>query len=185
MKRLLESVENVVDHFIPYALVVLALIIIGELFYAEELAPFEFWIGVADAFVIIVFLVDLGFKFSRTRQVGPFVRRYWLDIVAVFPFYLAFRLFEEAVFIAGLAERLRQVQALVHETLGVEHFAGALIADVEKTGRLSRTEGFTRFVQPLFRGGRFAKGVKLLPEGERLAHFFSHKGKPLLKKKRH
>ena len=104
------------------------------------------------------------FKYIRVRKVPLFVRKYWLDILAVFPFFLFFRVFEFAFGAWG-----QTAQSILHEGLEIEKegskvvreaekFAkeGSRVArEAEKVGKLSRSQKFARFLRPIFRLPRF------------------------------
>ena len=95
MKIWLHKIEVIVDRSIPYNIIVLLFLIIGELFFYEQVQPYIKWINLTDNFVVGVFVIDLIFKYIRIRNIPKFFRKCWMDIIAVFPFFLLFRLFEE------------------------------------------------------------------------------------------
>ncbi|MBW2965128.1 ion transporter, partial [Candidatus Woesearchaeota archaeon] len=135
----------------------------------------EIWIIIADYIVISVFVLDLVFKWMRTRHLPKFLRKYWLDILAVFPFFLLFRLFEmfAGVFGTAVSEGTKTAQNILHESLEVEK-EGAKIAreaekfikegsrvgqEAEKLSKLSRSSRFMRFLRPILRLPRFFKAA--------------------------
>jgi len=68
----------------------------------------------ADQIIIGFFVIDLCFKWNRTRDVLKFMKLYWIDIIAVFPFYTIFKVYfaiTEA-FAAG-----ESVQKFLHEAV--------------------------------------------------------------------
>lgn len=194
MKRWMHKIEVIVDKAIPPALIVLLAVIILDLGFPEfvEAHHLHIYITIADYAIIGLFVVDLIFKYNRTRHIHKFLRKYWLDIIAVFPFFLLFRLFEVAAgalsFVAS--ESAQTIQAIVHESLEVEKEGARLLRESEKfakegsrVARFSRTSRFARFLRPLFRLPRFVKGLpKILdfyekPSGEHHVHEFMPKHK--------
>jgi len=119
-QRAVHEFEHFTDHVIPYLVVLLAIVLILEnpfwtLVHLEEYEP---WISIFDGVVVFFFLVDLTFKWVKTRNVREFFRLYWLDIVAVFPFYLAFRTYAELVGILRIGEEATETaQKLAHEAV--------------------------------------------------------------------
>lgn len=117
MKGFLEKVEHYNSKLIPYALVLLLGIIIFELFVHVENHTIELMVKIADALVIAVFVVDLIFLAHKAKSAKYFFKNYWLDILAVFPFVLFFKLAESAYRVALATERLTLGQAILHETV--------------------------------------------------------------------
>ena len=147
MKRWLHKIEVFADRSIPYALVLLLFLIIGEVFFTDKFEPFSIYISIIDTLIIIIFIVDLGFKYARTRNVPKFLKKYWIEIIAIFPAFLVVRIVEEFIIIANLEESF----ILSQEALEVEARAGT---------RASRLHYFSRFVMPLARLPRFLKAFK-------------------------
>jgi len=141
-------------------------VIIGELFFHNELAPYHFWIEVIDIIIIAVFATDLVFKYQRTRNIKKFLKRYWLDIIAIFPFFLIFRVAEEAGLVASFfRETISPGQKILHEGLEVQEGASKIVSGLEKegakiasqVGKVSRTEKLMRFIRPIARSPRMLK----------------------------
>ncbi|MEM5805843.1 MAG: hypothetical protein QXM85_01445, partial [Candidatus Aenigmatarchaeota archaeon] len=51
-------------------------------------------VDIIDLVIIFIFVLDLGFKYRHAKNIPDFLRRYWIYIIAVFPFFLVFRLIE-------------------------------------------------------------------------------------------
>lgn len=153
MKKLpkwLAQIEVLIDRSIPYLLVLLtALIIIDFTHWGEQYHGVIVW---ADSFIVAFFVADLAFKWRRTRDVLKFVKWYWIDIVAVFPFYAVFRLYRE-VFVAG-----EQAQKMLHEAVLLRETK--LLREAEMT-KLLREGKFVR---------AFARGLRLLRARWYVAH---------------
>lgn len=132
-----EKVEHYNARLITPALVVLLGIIIYELFLHVENHAVELAFKIADALVITVFIIDLIFLAHKAKSVKFFFKKYWLDIIAVFPFILFFS-FVNSVYRAVIAtERLVIGQAILHET--VEAGRGAkVLAESGKFARVIR-----------------------------------------------
>ncbi len=152
------TIEAFVSRLVPFTLVLLLLIIIGELFYSDAIEPYSGWVDILDAIVVAVFIADLYFKYQRVRNVGQFVREYWLDLIAVFPFYYLFRSVEEALL---FTTSLREVQGIMHETLGIGGYVGRFLSEVEKFARFGRSEELLRLLRPAARAPSFTKSIHL------------------------
>ena len=184
MKHWLHKIEVIVDKLIVPALLLLIVIIVLDLGFPEIAHHYHTYILIGDYFVIFIFIVDLIFKYVRVKNIPKFIRKYWLDILAVFPFFLLFRAFEGIFGLLGrsVSEGAQTVQSFVHTGLEVEK-EGVKVAEVvskeggkvietttrevariareaEKLGKVSRSTRFTRFLRPIFRLPRF---IKLLP----------------------
>ncbi|MBI2125292.1 hypothetical protein HYV87_05610 [Candidatus Woesearchaeota archaeon] len=112
-----EKIEHYNSRLIPFALVLLLGIIIFELFIHVENHSIELAVKIADALVITIFVIDLIFLAHKARSAKFFFKKYWLDILAVFPFVLFFRVIESAYRVALATERLTLGQAILHETV--------------------------------------------------------------------
>lgn len=100
MNSFYEKVERFVDKAIPYLIVLLLGILILDIFYKETAAKYHAPILIVDFTILAFFAVDLIFKYLRVHNIPRFLRLYWLDILAVFPFFLLLRLFEEVLLIS-------------------------------------------------------------------------------------
>ena len=147
MKRWMHKIEIFADRSIPYALVLLLFLILGEIFFHGKIEPFSFYVSVIDGIIIAIFVVDLAFKYVRSKNIPQFFKNHWLEIIAIFPAFLVVRIIEEFVIIANLEGSL----VLSQEALEVEARAGT---------RASRLHYFSRFVMPLARLPRFLKAFK-------------------------
>ena len=194
MKRWLHKIEVIVDKAIPPCLILLLVLIVMELGFPEfvEQHHLHLPIAIADYIIIAIFVVDLVFKYVRTRYIPRFLRKYWLDILAVFPFFLVFRVFELAagIFSTAVSEGAQTVQAILHEGLELEKEGARVVREAEKlskeasrVARLGRSARFMRFLRPLTRIPRFFKAIpKMLhfyekPSGEHHVHEFMPKRK--------
>ena len=184
MKRWMHKIEVLVDKLIPPALIVLLVVIVLELGFSEFVEHYHLhpYILAADYAIISLFFIDLVFKWMRTRHLPKFLRKYWLDILAVFPFFLLFRMFELAAgaFSFAVSESAQTIQAIVHEGLEVEKEGARLLREgekfvkegsrvareAEKLSKLSRSSRFMRFLRPILRLPRFIKAIP------RMIHFY-------------
>ncbi len=158
MKKWLHKIEILVDKLIPPLLVILLLIIVGEIWFHEFMIKNHTYVQIIDWTIVFVFVLDLIFKYIRIRNIPKFLRASWLDILAVFPFFLVFRLFEGLVGLFGIGETVTQTQRIVH--LGVE--SEKEVVSVIREGEIAakeaaRSEKMARFLRPLSRGFRFFK----------------------------
>ncbi len=144
-KEFWRKVEETNNKLIPLAIVLLLFIIIAELYFHVE----GFWHSVVkamDTAVIVIFVIDLIFLALKSKNARYFFRHYWLDVLAVFPFGILFRVMEQVQrgFIA--TERFALAQSIFHETLEVEKEAKGAV----------RVE---RLVKPLRIGTRLTRVV--------------------------
>ena len=107
------------SRLLPLALIVLLFIIVFELFIHLENEILETVVHLLDILVIGIFIIDLIFLAIKTRNAKLFFKRYWLDIIAVFPFVFALRLFNAAYRSIVATEQIAISQAVFHETLEV------------------------------------------------------------------
>jgi len=150
MHRLLHKLEVLVDKIIPYLLVFLLAIIILDVFYPVSLNPYRFEIEVIDIVIICFFALDLIFKYYHTKNPLTFLKKYWIEIIAVLPFFLVARIVEEFVGLFVFSKDISRVQRVVHEGVAAEQ---ELAADIGRSYR------FARIVRPVARMPRLAKAL--------------------------
>ncbi len=172
MKKWLEKLEHIIDKIIPFLLLILLGIIIIDLFFHDISDRYHLPIEITDGIIITIFIIDLIFKYHRARTIPNFIKRYWLDILAVFPFFLVFRVFEGAI---DLFETFKgtfiEGQKIAHVGLELKELeVGGKLERItkelplaEETGAkitsASRSERLARFLKPLVRGSRFGKAL--------------------------
>tara|TARA_Y100000310_G_C20673147_1_gene811396 strand:+ start:2321 stop:2920 length:600 start_codon:yes stop_codon:yes gene_type:complete len=138
-----EKVEHINSKLIPYAVFALTIIIIVELFVDLHSHFWEEVIHIADVLIIIVFVIDLFFIFYHVRKWSIFFRRFWLDILAVFPFVLFFRGLAGLFRFFRISEQFFFGQTLLHEGL-----------EVRKAAAAARTQKFAKYLRMGARGIR-------------------------------
>ena len=79
MEEFWKKVEQINSKIIPYALVVLLVIIIYELFFHLENERIDLAVKVVDGIVIAIFVVDLIFLAIHSKNTRFFFKNYWLD----------------------------------------------------------------------------------------------------------
>jgi hypothetical protein len=151
MHKYLAKLEHYIDLVIPYILVVLLAVIIIELSYPQSTEEYPI-LNYIDWGIIFVFVIDLMFKFHHSATIPYFFKHYWLDIIAVFPFFLFFRLFEV---VGATSDLIKEGQSIVHVTSNVEK-------EVSVVSKVTRAEQFARFLRPFFGWTRFGE----------VAHFY-------------
>lgn len=154
MNKFWHKIEKIVDWAIFPCLILLLGIIIVEIFYRDFAHYYHIEIVLADTFIILVFVADLVFKYIRMRNVPMFLRRYWLDILAVFPFYLFFRMIEIFLAFMPISESFKSIQMILHEGLEVEKEGSKIVS---QAGKSSRFNAFIRLLKPALRLPRFLK----------------------------
>ena len=189
MKKWLHKIEVFVDKIIPLLLLLLLIIIILELGFHDFVVEhhLEHPIEILDYFIILTFVVDLAFKYNRVRHVPRFIRMYWLDLLAVFPFFLIFRAFEGVLGIFGrtLGEWGSQAQAVLHEGLHAEKEGVKVVELAEKEGAkivevvqkegakiAQETEKFAKEASKLSRLNRSSRFARILRPLLRIPRFF-------------
>jgi len=152
MKSWQLCLERFVDRAIPFWLVGLAFVIIASFF--TDLHAYEPWVTVFDVLVSVFFVADLWFKWCHIRRLGRFLRLYWFDVIAVFPFYLIFRML---AFARVLAETGESAQKVMHEIVLVREARlleeAGLLREAEVAAK--EAKGSARFVRLAQRTLRF------------------------------
>ena len=178
MKEGAKSLERIIDKLIPPALLVLLVILILEFFFSHDVEPYHIYIEILDFLIISIFVIDLIFKYNKTKNIPLFFKKYWLEIIAVIPFFLVFRALEGLARIFGLVEETaREGQKVLHTGLEISKEFSRAGFEAEEVVRLNRGERFARFLRPLARIPRLFKflgeEIKVFSlHGNELLHFF-------------
>lgn len=173
MESLGKKIEVIVDKLIPYVVVLLLIVIILQFVSPTWVHNNEIYIQLFDYFIMLVFGIDLVFKYKRVHHFREFMRKYWLDVVAIFPFYLVFRVFEESFLLFRAGEQLGDIQPLIHSGVEIEKAAAGFVREAEMSARtakeagllskeaaeLSRTKFIFRILRPVSQTPRLAKAV--------------------------
>lgn len=157
IERELSSVEHLVDKVIPFLVVLIALLIIAD--FTMDIHKFEPWVTYADWLIVGFFVADLIFKWRHVRKVTKFLKLYWLDILAVFPFYLLFRAYVAIAEIVVAGERIKEAQQIAHEAVLLRETKLLKEAEIfTKEARLAREAELlgkeARFVPRMIRFGQ-------------------------------
>ncbi|MBU0535345.1 MAG: hypothetical protein KKE20_00100 [Nanoarchaeota archaeon] len=168
MEKFWHKLELFIDWIIPYSLVLLFVLVIAELAFHSYVEHYLIYINLADYAIIAIFVADLIFKYFKIRRIPTFLRKYWLDIIAVFPFFLIFRLFEGVILAMGTSQLIKQPQAILHGGIELLEKEGArIVRAAEQAGKVSRTRLLFRFLRPIQRLPRF---LKIFPYFEKPTH---------------
>ncbi len=159
---IINKAEVVIDRAIPYALVLLMIIIVVDLFFADIAYQYHNYLIAMDYIIISVFATDLMFKYIHSRTAKSFVRKSWLDIIAVFPFILMFRVFEEIILLARIERGIGEAQGILHTGVAIEKDiskAARLEKEAISAAKFSRTAKFARELRIFSRFPRLMKAV--------------------------
>lgn len=173
MAKFSEKLERFVDKTIPYLIVILFGIVIIDVFYHDLSLKYANIILALDAIIIAFFTTDLIFKYLRVRNIPRFLRLYWIDIIAVFPFFLALRLFEEILLLSESS--ISALRNVFHAGLIFEEEVLAsqeTIRTVELIAKEGRISLVARWFGPLRRIPRLFKAFSFFehPEHTTLYH---------------
>lgn len=138
------------------ALIVILIVILMELFLPDLAHKYHAAILVADYSAISIFVVDLGFKFKRASEWEDFVKKYWLEIIAIMPGVILFRILDTIFVITRSAELS---QDAIHLATRSERLAA-----IAGSGELSRAARIERLTKGLTRTPRLAKAFSFYDE---------------------
>jgi basic amino acid/polyamine antiporter, APA family len=95
------KLDQTIQLLIPPSLVLLLVVTIIELFYGVGKAM-SIFIDIFDVYVIVIFAIDLYYRWFETPHFWPYVKKHILDIIATIPFNLIFLGIEGLVLIRAL-----------------------------------------------------------------------------------
>ena len=167
----LHKIEVLVDRLIPPILAALLIVVVGEIFFTHQFELYKRYADWFDGFVVLVFAVDLWFKYSRIRKLHQFVKKYWMEIFATIPFFLIFRVLE----FFKISDLIQTGQAFAHEqsvAQKIEQEAVAIAKEVSKTREITRTARMLDIFRIIGRVPRFLKATPFFekPTGRHYLH---------------
>ena len=163
----LKKIEEIVDDLILPSLIIVFFIVIIGLFFQDIYAQFKTGLNLLDNIVISIFVIDLGFKVYRATEWEGFLKEHWLEILAVMPAFLFYRIIE------GLFIAIEYVEKSQHVAHLLEGARSGRFAVLVREGSLTRSERLARLVRPLSRSPRLAKAVSFYESPEHHS-IFSH-----------
>ncbi|MBT3297890.1 amino acid permease [archaeon] len=131
------KLDSIIQLLIPPSLVLLLIVTIIDLFYEIGIIT-SVLIDIFDIYVIIIFAIDLYFRWFETPKLIPYIKKHFLDIIATIPFNLIF------LGIQGLT--------LVRALRGIR-----LISRFSKFARFARFTKYIRLVRFSARSPRFLR----------------------------
>lgn len=153
MHPYLEKVEETADRLILPALLVVVVIVVLELFFTETAHHYDTWINIADLTVILIFAVDLSFKFRKAKTWEGFLKEHWLEIIAIIPLFYVFRVIE----VVRLAGTVEVGQETAHLAEGAR---SGRFTEIFRSAEATRTSRFGRFIRFFSRAPRFGKAAE-------------------------
>lgn len=181
-KKYYHWLEICIDRLVPIAVLVLLGIIILEFFFAERADSYYVYIKIADYTVLGIFILDLIFKYLRIRNIPNFLKTCWLDIIAVFPFFLLFRVFESFLIFTELPKEVRQFQLVFHEGVELSKESSRIIQEAEEAGKISRVKTIVRMFEGLQESPKMVKALSFYEQPVGTHHLHEVKGKKEYKK---
>ncbi|PSH01111.1 MAG: hypothetical protein BRC26_04370 [Nanohaloarchaea archaeon QH_8_44_6] len=158
MKPDWDRIRRWTDRLVGPALIVILVVILLEIFLPDLAHHYHTEIMVVDYAAIAVFIVDLGFKFERASRWQNFLREYWLEIVAIIPGFILFRILDSLFVITRGAEL---GQDAIHLATRSERLT-ALVRGSE----LTRAARFERVMLGFARTPRLAKATEFFKPHE-------------------
>ena len=83
------DLDTIVSLLIPPSLIILLTITIFDLFFGI-LPQLSVFVNMFDAYIIILFAVDLYYRYQEQKSIQGWFTHYWLDIIATIPFNFLF-----------------------------------------------------------------------------------------------
>jgi hypothetical protein len=148
----LDKIRKWTDRLVGPALLVILVVILLEVFLPDLAHEHHKWILVADYAAISIFVVDLGFKFQRASKWQSFLKEYWLEIIAIMPGFVIFRMLDSIFVITRSAELGQDAIHLATRSERLAALAGG--------GQLTRAARFERVMLGFARTPRLVKAVE-------------------------
>lgn len=167
MRPVLEKIELWTDRLIVPALLAVLFIVVAELFFPDFAHDVHSEIVLLDNIVIGIFVIDVLFKLHRASTWRGFLRNHWLEVIAIMPFFLVFRLVE-GIFIATDIVDLGQ-----HTAHLAEGARSGRLAELFRSPELTRSSRFAGVMRAIARTPRFAKAAEFFESPVHESRFHS------------
>ena len=183
-RKYLHWLESLVDKLIPWLVFLLLLMILGEFseylnffhwhwvdFVSEFFHEHEAIINIVDQVIITFFVIDLYFNFFRKATFVSFLKTSILDIIAVAPLGLIFRVSE-----------ISEAQSILHVTEDIEKEVSRVLKEGESASKLIKAEQEAARLARLQKLQKASRTVSRIPRFlrmYRLTDFFRHKKKDM------
>ena len=151
-----DKLHHWTDRMVGPALIVILIVILTEIFLPDIAHKYHTAIVIADYSAILIFVVDLGFKFKRASEWEGFVKKYWLEIIAIMPGFIIFRVLDTFFVITRSAELS---QDAIHLATRSERLAA-----IAGSGEITRAARIERLTKGLTRSPRLAKAFSFYDE---------------------
>jgi len=181
-KKWYSWLELIVDRLVPYAVIALLFIIIADFFFTEIAEQYHLYLSILDYGVLTIFILDLIFKYLRIRNIPNFLKTCWLDIIAIFPFFIIFRVFESLLVFTELPKEIREFQLIVHAGSGVSEESAKIIREAEEAGKISRVKAIIRMFRGIENSPRIVKALSFYEQPVGKHHLHEIKGEKQYKK---
>lgn len=153
--------ELFINFLIPYSVLILLFIIIIDFFYFDIASKYHTLILILDNLIILVFLIDLIFKYLHLLNFKLFVRDYWLDILVIFPFFLFFRAIEEVLLYFKVSESVKATQNILHSGLEIQKEVNLMADEINTSSK------FAKYIKSIKFFSRMLRLLKLIPYEKR------------------
>ncbi len=183
-ERRLGWLEHIVESLIPWLVLLLLFIILGEFSSFINIFGWEWMeritlffehnktvIALIDNVIIAFFVLDLYFNFFKKATFWSFLKSSFIDIIAIAPLGLIFRISE-----------LSEAQSILHIGADIEKEAAKTLREGEIIAKLIQTEELAKATQ-LSRGARAVRVIARLPRILRLYRIFDFFNRKRLAKK--
>ncbi len=181
-KRWYYFLEVLIDRLVPFAVILLLGVLIIEFFFQDLAETYHTSLGVIDYCILSIFSIDLIFKYLRIRVFSNFIKDCWLDIIAIFPFFLIFRVFESILIFTELPKELRQAQLILHEGVAISESSSKIIREAEESGKISRVKTIIRMFRGVEDSPKIVKALAFYEQPVGKHHLHKIKGKKTFKK---
>jgi len=164
------KLEIFTEKSIPFWLIILTVLLILDNPFWTILSLHEYnpWVTIIDGLIVLFFVIDLFFKWLKIKHWKPFVKLYWLDLLAVFPFYLISSTFISIKSLLAVGEEIGEGQRVLHEFLLLRE--GELVKEarlIKETELLKESRPIMRAIRSVQRFMRFVAGYEL-EKGEKI-----------------
>ncbi len=177
--------ERFVDIMIPWLVLLLLFIILGEFssdlnffhwnwpeLVSEFFEVYEFEVFLLDQIIILFFVIDLYFNFFKKATLWSFIKTSFLDIIAVAPVGLILRISE-----------VSEAQSILHLTSEVEKEAARVVKETEVAERLAKAAEESERLAKLSKAAKSTRFARFLQRIPRLVRLY--RIEDFVKKKKH
>ncbi len=87
--------KSIIEKNISFSMIILIILLFIELFLEDRYLNFEIFLKTLEYLIYLHILIYLIFKYLELTSFPKFFKKYWRDLLVIFPFFIVFKILNE------------------------------------------------------------------------------------------